>query len=216
MPAQIEKKRIFLSLYIPSVICIILVLIFILEQGMGWDFHIGGILPRSYKGLWGLIFHGFIHDDWQHLLNNVLSLFVLSTFVCYFYTPLEGKIILYSYLITGILLWIIGRPNWHIGASGLIYALSFFLFWSGLFRRYIPLIAISLIVVLLYGNSVWYIFPWEQTKNMSWEGHLTGGIAGTILAIIYRKKGPQKPIYEDDSDEDDKLLEYDYQNEEII
>lgn len=198
---QIEKKRILYALFIPSGICLMLLLVFLLEKGMDWDFHHAGVFPRKAKGFWGIFLHAFIHNNWQHLFNNMLSLFVLSAFVCYFYTPLEGKILLLSYIGCGILLWIIGRPSWHIGASGLVYALSFFLFWSGLFRRYVPLIAVSFIVVLLYGSEIWYLFPWKETQQISWEGHLAGGITGSILSVKYRHCGPQKPIIVDDEDE---------------
>jgi membrane associated rhomboid family serine protease len=109
-------------------------------------------------------------------------------------------------LFSGIILWIIGRESWHIGASGLIYALAFFLFFSGLIRRHIPLIAISLIITFLYGSMVWHIFPWKVNDPISWEGHLSGGFTGLMLAVFFRNQGPQRPIHEweDEEEEDDE------------
>lgn len=202
---DIEKKHIKYALYIPCGIVLALLLCFLVENGMDWDFTHGGIFPRQAKGLGGILTHGFIHADWSHLFNNCLSLFVLSSFLCYFYTPLDKKILLFSYLGSGILLWIIGRPCWHVGASGLVYSLCFFLFFSGIFRKHIPLVAVSLIVVFLYGNVVWHMFPWQTSDPVSWEGHLSGGVTGTIIAICYRHKGPQKPApeWEDEEDKDE-------------
>jgi membrane associated rhomboid family serine protease len=130
---------------------------------------------------------------------------------------LASKVLLISYIVSGLILWVIGRDSWHIGASGLIYALAFFLFFSGIIRRYVPLIAISLIVALIYGNMIWHILPWETHDPISWEGHLAGGIVGVFLSIFYRKVGPQKPVKI--WDEEDDSIEYisdedDFENED--
>ena len=31
--------------------------------------------------------------------------------------------------------------------------------------------------------------------HVSWEGHLSGAIVGTLLAIAYRRQGPKDPTY---------------------
>ena len=78
----------------------------------------------------------------------------------------------------GLLTFIIGKPGWHIGASGLIYGLAFFLFFSGILRKYVPLIAISLLVTFLYGGIIWHMFPYfspatchgkDISAEESWE-----------------------------------------------
>jgi len=133
----------------------------------------------------------------------------------YFYRPIATKIPLLSYFSSGIILWMIGRDSWHIGASGLIYSLAFFLFFSGLIRKHVPLIAISLIITFLYGSMVWHIFPWQTNDPISWEGHLAGGITGLILSVIYRNSGPQKPEIIWENDEEDEEVENDEYPEEI-
>jgi membrane associated rhomboid family serine protease len=112
-----------------------------------------------------------------------------------------------SYVFSGLILWLIGRDSWHIGASGLVYSLAFFLFFSGIIRKHTPLIAISLVVAFVYGSMVWHIFPWQIQDPVSWEGHLAGGIIGFVLSVLYKNVGPQKPvkIWED---EDDESLDY--------
>lgn len=98
-----------------------------------------------------------------------------------------------------------------MGASGLIFALVFFLFFSGLFRKYIPLVAVSMVVAFVYGSTVWSIFPITEyiDVNLSWEAHLSGAVAGLVVAIIFRNRGPQRPKvpWEDEEDmEDDEHL----------
>lgn len=53
--------------------------------------------------------------------------------------------------------------------------------------------ALSLLVVFLYGSLVWGIFPVDDT--VSYEGHLFGLMAGLVVAYVYRKQGVQQPEY---------------------
>jgi membrane associated rhomboid family serine protease len=89
---------------------------------------------------------------------------------------------------------------------GVIYALAFFLLVSGFIRHHIPLMAISFIVIFLYGSMVWHLFPWQPTDTVSWEGHLFGAIIGVVLAFVYRNQGPQKPvkIWEEESSDEEE------------
>jgi hypothetical protein len=72
--------------------------------------------------------------------------------------------------------------------------LAAFLFTSGVLRKYLPLQALSLFIVFIYGSMIWGIFPAEQ--HVSWEGHLSGMLVGIFLAFYYRKLGPQRPKYQ--------------------
>ena len=171
-----------------------MVLCFVLEKGMDWDFHTAGVFPRRIENLWGIFTLVFVHADWSHLANNVISFVVLGSLLYYFYKELATKVMVISYFFSGLILWFIGRDSWHIGASGLIYSLAFFLFFSGFIRKYVPLIAISLVVAFIYGSMVWHIFPWQNQDPISWEGHLAGGIIGFALSVFYRNEGPQKPV----------------------
>ncbi|MFT3754155.1 MAG: rhomboid family intramembrane serine protease [Paludibacter sp.] len=210
------KRQFITAVFIPIVIGVMMILSFVLEKGMGWDFHRAGVYPRRIENIWGIFTLVFVHADWSHLANNVISFTILSSFLYYFYRQLASKILVVSYVFSGLILWVIGRDNWHVGASGLIYALAFFLFFSGVIRRYIPLIAISLIVALIYGNMIWHIFPWELRDPVSWEGHLSGGIVGVILSLYYRNEGPRKPIKvweEEDEDNYTADMDDDYEIE---
>jgi len=210
-----EKRHFFHAIFIPIIIGILMTMSFILEKGMQWDFHSAGIYPRRIENLWGIFTFVFVHADWGHLANNVLSFIALSSCLYFFYNKIASKILFISYIFSGLILWVIGRESWHIGASGLIYSLAFFLFFSGIIRKHVPLIAISFIVAFLYGNMVWHIFPWQLQDPISWEGHLAGGIVGFILSIIYRNNGPQKPVkvWEDENEDDE--VDYEFVEEDI-
>ena len=50
------------------------------------------------------------------------------------------------------------------------------------------------------GGFLPQFFPRE---HISWESHLMGLLAGAILAVYYRKTGPQRIKYDWEDDEDD-------------
>ena len=97
-------------------------------------------------------------------------------------------------LFSGIITWIIGRNSFHIGASGLIYVLMSFILFKGIFSKNFNLMALSLVVVFIYGSLVWYIFPLKQ--NMSWEGHLSGFLIGFLFALYFKQNVPKKYSYD--------------------
>lgn len=89
------------------------------------------------------------------------------------------------YLLTGFAVWIFARESFHIGASGVVYGLVSFVFWSGIFRRNIKSIVLALVVTVLYSSYFLGIVPGED--GISWESHLLGGLVGILVAFIYRK-----------------------------
>ena len=165
-----------------------------------------GVVPLTFSGLRGIVFSPFIHGDITHLYHNTIPLFVLSTALFYFYRAISWKVILYGILLSGLITWFIGRPANHIGASGLIYVLVSFIFFKGVFAKHYRLVALSLLVVFLYGSMIWYVFPVK--RGISWEGHLAGLITGLVFALIFRKQiaKPERyqweaPDYNEDDDE---------------
>lgn len=167
---------------------------FYLEWRTGQSWSTWGLYPRSLEGLVGIMTMPLLHADFVHLINNSVPLIVLGSVLRYFYKGLFWRVALTSWLITGFITWGIGREAYHIGASGLVYALASFLFFSGAFRRHRPLMAVSFFVVFAYGSMVWGVLPIEPT--VSWEGHLGGAIAGLLTAVVYRHIGPQAPTKE--------------------
>lgn len=189
------RKKLLLSMIIPGIFVFLMWFGKIIELLFEIDLSHIGIYPLTAQGLPGILFSPFIHADLTHLFNNSVPMFFLSIALFYFYSEVAFKIFIWTYLLTGLLVWIAGREAWHIGASGLVYGLASFLFFSGIIRRYFRLIALSLLIVFLYGSMVWGLFPGVY-KNVSWESHMLGFFSGVVLAVGYRNQGPQKPVYE--------------------
>jgi len=186
-------KDLFKAIKLPFLFVIILSLIHFYSTHYGVRLSHFGVYPRELKGLLGIITSPFIHGDWKHLFNNSIPLIVLGSALFHFYKRLAVRVWIYSIIYTGILVWLGARPSFHIGASGLVYALAAFLFFSGFVRKHKPLMAISMIVVFVYGGMIWGIFPKEE--HISWEGHLFGAFNGLFWALYYRDEGPQRKKY---------------------
>ncbi len=187
-------------------------LVFWFEIRFGVAFNSYGVHPGTLKGLRGIFFSPFIHSGIDHLYSNTIPLFVLSVALFYFYRKIAWKVIIFGILLSGLLTWVIGRPANHIGASGLIYVLVSFTFFKGIFAKHYRLIALSLIVVFLYGSMIWGTLPIKE--GISWEGHLSGMITGLLFAIVFRKEiaKPRKYIWEEehyDEEEDDFMKHFD-------
>lgn len=197
-------------LAIPLLAMIIIWAVYWLELALGVNFNEMGVMPRTLSGLKGVILSPFIHGSLEHLYNNTIPLGILLTALWYFYKDAAWKIVLYGILISGLLTWLIGRTSYHIGASGLIYVLASFIFFKGIFSSYYRLIALSLIVVFIYGSLLWYIFPVKE--GISWEGHLAGFLTGLLLASVVKATIPKPKKYEwekeDFKEEDDLFLKH--------
>jgi membrane associated rhomboid family serine protease len=198
------RKKLLLSLIIPGILVFLMWIVKLSEILFETDLTGLGILPLSVKGLPGIFLSPLIHGDIKHLFSNSIPLFFLGVCVFYFYSEVALRVFFWSWFISGFLVWIAGREVWHVGSSGIIYGLATFLFFSGIIRKYFRLIALSLLIVFLYGSMVWGMVP-NLYQNVSWESHMLGGFAGIALAIWYRKEGPQRPVYEWMEEEEDEV-----------
>lgn len=199
-----EKQKVLKSLFFPVVFLVLIWFIKFFELAMDIDLARHGVLPRTFNGLQGIFLSPLIHSDWKHLFDNSIPVFILTFALFYFYRGISFTIFVFIYFISGMLLWIIGRDAYHIGASGIIYGLAAFLFLSGVIRRITHLMAISLLVVFLYGSLIWGLLPFDY--DVSWEGHLCGAIVGVALAILYRDQGPEreKPSWELEEEQEEE------------
>ncbi len=194
------KRKNLKSLKFSVIILIIIWSVKLFEIVFYYDFTEYGVLPRNFNGLIGILFSPLIHSDVNHLLSNSLPVIILCLLIFNFYSQIAKKIFIYLYFISGLWLWCIGRESFHIGASGLIYAMASFLFFSGILRKNSQLSAVALLVIFIYGGLFWGLFPIH--KNVSWEGHLTGFIAGVLVSFICRKDGPKRKKYNWEIEED--------------
>ena len=201
-----DKNKFLYSLLFPLLFIAILWIIEIIKEVYHLNFIENfGIIPLKASGLLGIIFSPLIHSGYPHLYSNTIPIIITGTILFYFYNEIAYQVFFLVYFLTGIWVWLFARDASHIGASGLVYGFVSFIFFSGIIRRNNQLMALSLLMVFLYGSSIWGIFPhFFPQENISWESHLMGLIAGFILSVFFRKKGMQRIVYDWEFEEDDE------------
>jgi membrane associated rhomboid family serine protease len=197
-----ERKRILYSMEIPLFMLLSMFSVHFVQWVQEDHWYFLGVYPLSIEGLPGILTAPFIHADWGHLGANAGPFLILGSVLFYVYRSIALKVFIWIYLLSGIWLWFGAREAWHIGSSGLVYGMGAFLFVSGIIRNHVPLIALSMFVVFLYGGLIWGLFPVTWFVEYSWEAHLWGTLAGSVVAFVFRKDGPQKPPLPVDEDEE--------------
>ncbi|TVZ52062.1 rhomboid family intramembrane serine protease [Dokdonia sp. Hel_I_53] len=177
----------------PILLVLCMWIVFWIEVKFGYNFTSWGIRPQSIKGLRGIFFSPFIHSSLDHLWHNSVPVFVLTTALFYFYKNISWQVFIWLMLLSGLGTWLIGRTSFHIGMSGLVYALASFLFFKGICSKHFRLVALSLLVVFLYGSLIWGTLPLDE--KISWEGHLSGFIAGILALVRFRESVPLPSKY---------------------
>ena len=66
--------------------------------------------------------------------------------------------------------------------------------------------ALSMLVIFMYGSLVWGVF--QLTTVFHTKGTLFGLIAGIVVAVVYRKQGPQKPKYSWELEEEEEVPDW--------
>lgn len=200
-----DEKKMLHSMVIPFFFVLLMWAVRIIQTIGHYDLSFLGIYPLRWQNLHGIITTVFVHGDYSHLIANSVPLIILGSALFYFYKDIAIRIIIIIWIFSGFWVWIAARPAYHIGSSGIVYGLAAFILVSGIIRKHTGLMALALVVVFLYGSLIWGIFPeFFPDKNISWEAHLFGMVAGIILAFYYRKEGPQRKIYEWELEEEDE------------
>jgi len=200
------EKRIFIhSLIFSAAFIVVFWIIEIIKQVTGISIAHLGIYPLHLKGLYGIIFSPFLHSGYNHLISNSVPFFILLFALIYFYRRISYRIFFQLYLLAGLCVWLAGREAWHIGASGVIYAMASFHFVSGIIRNDVRLLTLSVVVVFLYGGMIWGLLPVDP--GISWEGHLWGAISGVVLAFYYRKYTLRRDKFDWEKEEEEEEKE---------
>lgn len=180
------QPSIYVSTITPLRFVFIMWLFFSLDFVYGFHFANYGILPRNIYGLTGVITAPFLHKGITHIVSNTFPVILLGVALFYFYHRVAIKVFYGSYLISNILVWIFARPLMHIGASGLIYSMAFFIVISGLLSKKIQPLIIAIIVVIGYSGLFYGLIP--SSYLYSWEMHIAGALCGSSFAIYYAKR----------------------------
>lgn len=204
-----DKLRFKISIIIPAVFVLIMWLVFFLEKGTGIPFTHLGLKPQDAKGLIGIFTMPFLHGSLDHLASNSLPILILGATILYIYREFFFNAVFWIFLLTGIGTWIVGRTNsYHIGASGIVYGLAFFLFVGSVFGKNRRSGALAFMTLFLYGGLIWGLLPLDN--GVSYEGHIMGALSGILMAVYYRNDFKLPPLPRDEDNLPPASEDYDY------
>ncbi|MBM3833680.1 MAG: rhomboid family intramembrane serine protease [Verrucomicrobia bacterium] len=166
---------------ISSLSVALLFLIELVDYLAPWTPDIFGIIPRTLRGLIGIIFSPLLHYNFAHLTANAAPLFVLLVLLFWDRRYDPERAIISIWLASGFGTWLIGRGYAiHIGASGIIYGLVVYLIAAGWWMRNWRAATVAILVLVFYGGIFYGVLPHQG--HVSWEGHLAGAVAGWWVA----------------------------------
>ena len=141
-----------------------------------------GIVPRTPRGLIGIPLAPFLHLNIGHLMGNSGPFFVLGLMVLRQGRPVFWSASIVIVLLGGFGTWCIGPAHSvHIGASALIFGWFGFILASAWRAPRLSTVAFALLAVFWYGlGFVFGLSPLQY--GVSWQGHLTGLLAGIVAA----------------------------------
>ena len=198
------KANFILAIKITIAFVAVMWAVFAFQQILPFDLARLGLRPRDPMGLLGLLTTPLLHGNLSHIGSNTMPLFVGGVAMLYLYPNSSLRALPMIYVGSAALAWTFARPSIHIGASGLVYGILTFVFISGILRRDMRSVGVSLMVWFFYGSMIWGVFP--AGRSMSWELHASGMAIGLVLALIYQSwdRPPVKKYdWEDEDDEDD-------------
>ena len=166
--------------------------VFSVQFFLGFDFSRFGIFPRTAFGLIGILTAPMIHGNSVHIISNTIPLLFLGWTLFFFYDGIAKKVFIICYFLTNVIVWIFARSSMHIGASGIVYGIAFFLIFYGFFKKDFKSLIISAIIIFFYGSLVYGLFP--NQPGISWESHLIGAIVGGYTAMNFAQRKTKRIV----------------------
>ena len=150
-----------------------------------------GIKARSFSHIWGIFTAPFIHGSFQHLIDNTVPLLFMGFFIALLGAARLARVTLVVIVIGGLGTWLISPSGTYtFGASGVVFGYATYLFARGFFDRSALELLVGLIVGVIWGGAL--VASLVPHAGVSWQGHLCGGIAGVIAALLLRReRGPR-------------------------
>lgn len=187
-PAYTASKRagqnFILAIKITVAFLAVVWAVFIFDRLVAFELSRFGLRPREGIGLLGLVTTPLLHGSLSHIASNSLPLFIGGVAMLFLYPHSSLRALPMIYIGTAALAWIFARPSIHIGASGLVYGILAYVFVSGILRRDLRSVGVSLMVWFFYGSMIWGVLPVE--RGTSWELHTSGLVLGVIMAFVFR------------------------------
>lgn len=202
-------KKFRFILIISGSVALMLGLLFTLQVLLKWPLYVLALQPRTLSAPQGIITMHFFHENLQHLFYNLVTLLGVLPLAIYFFPYQLFKRFLILICSTGLLLFIIGQPGtYHIGASGVIYGITSYVFTNSIQKKGREFGFLSLYMLFFYGSMLVGIFPLDP--HVSWQGHLSGMLSGVALALFTKQPETVELIVPEPEKEDPDAAPFDW------
>jgi membrane associated rhomboid family serine protease len=145
-----------------------------------------GIYPRNLGHLWGIFTAPFLHASWSHLFANTIPLVFMGLIIALRGAARLALVTLTVIVIGGLGTWLIAPAGSDtVGASGVVFGYATYLLTRGLFDRSVIELLTGAVVGAVWGAAL--LASLVPHGNVSWQGHLSGAVAGVVAAWLLRR-----------------------------
>ncbi len=142
-----------------------------------------GIHPRDVGRLWGILTAPFLHAGFGHLIGNTVPLVFLGLIIALRGATRLAAVTAIVVLIGGLGTWLVAPGGTvTVGASGVVFGYATYLLARGVFDRSLLELLTGAVVGVVWGAAL--ISSLVPQGNVSWQGHLWGGVGGVAAAWL--------------------------------
>jgi membrane associated rhomboid family serine protease len=143
----------------------------------------GGIHPRDLGRVWEIFTSPFLHGSYGHLIANTIPFVFMGLIIALRGAARLALVSAIVIVIGGLGTWLISPSgSVTVGASGVVFGYAGYLLTRGLFNRSALEIVTGGLVGAIWGGAL--LTSLVPHSGISWQGHLSGGIAGIIAAWL--------------------------------
>lgn len=153
-------------------------LMHIVNLCLGMRLNALGIVPRTVRGLPGIVFSPFLHGNFEHLFFNSVAMFILIDLMLIYGLPIFIATTVIVILVCGILVWCFARRGLHIGASGLMLGYWAFLLVNAYFEGGATAWVLAVLCLYYLAGLGLSLIPGDA--GTSFEAHIFGAIGGAV------------------------------------
>ncbi len=151
-----------------------------------------GLRPRTADGLLDIFTSPLLHANLNHLLSNAFPLVIFGFLVFLSGVRVFLTALAFSWLGSGLTVWLIGTGGITVGASGLVFGLFAFLLVRGFFNHSWRQILLAVVLFMVYGGILLGVLP-TMGSYISWQAHLGGAVGGVAAALLLRPGNAKTP-----------------------
>ncbi|MGZ4181388.1 MAG: rhomboid family intramembrane serine protease [Solirubrobacteraceae bacterium] len=154
-----------------------------------------GLYPHNLDRIWGIFTAPFLHASWSHLIGNTIPFVFMGLLIALAGAGRLAAVTLIVIVLGGLGTWLVSPAGVPVvGASGVVFGYATFLLARGFFNHSLVEILAGVVVGAVFGSAL--LASLVPHGNVSWQGHLCGGIAGVIAAWLlsrHRAAAPATP-----------------------